>query len=180
MFPTLDTTVFLAINHLYHPPLLTYFMIAFDYLTYTGLAWLTFCLLLIIFAKPKVKKLAKWGLLVVIFTTFIEGGLLKNIIHRPRPFNTLPNVVVYGPRPSDLSFPSGQATNAFAVILFYSLIFRRRQFTIFGFSLATLIGLNRIYLGDHYPLDVAAGIPLGLLCGWVSYQFYRQQPKLFS
>ena len=32
--------------------------------------------------------------------------------------------------------------------------------------LAVSIGLSRIYLGAHYPLDVAAGAALGLISGF--------------
>jgi undecaprenyl-diphosphatase len=34
--------------------------------------------------------------------------------------------------------------------------------------LAVLIAYSRLYLGVHYPIDVAAGALLGLACAWMA------------
>lgn len=34
--------------------------------------------------------------------------------------------------------------------------------------LATLIALSRLYVGVHYPSDVAAGILIGILAAWIA------------
>ncbi len=34
-------------------------------------------------------------------------------------------------------------------------------------ALAAAISYSRIYIGVHYPTDVAAGVCLGIACGWV-------------
>ena len=45
---------------------------------------------------------------------------------------------------------------------------RRRAWAV-GLGLASAVGFSRIYVGAHYPLDVAAGALLGLVCGGVMY-----------
>jgi undecaprenyl-diphosphatase len=35
-------------------------------------------------------------------------------------------------------------------------------------SLAALVSLSRVYVGVHYPLDVIAGVALGIICGLIA------------
>lgn len=63
------------------------------------------------------------------------------------------------------SFPSGHATNVFAAAGFLAAQIRRRKWLrITLFLAAGLVGLSRIVVGAHYPLDVLGGIALGLAC----------------
>ena len=86
--------------------------------------------------------------------------ILKNTIKRQRPcyrFGHLNAHIV----PSDkFSLPSGHAAAAFvfaAVVAFYY-----PSFAVFAYVGAGLIGLSRVFLGVHYPTDIAAGAVLGL------------------
>lgn len=58
------------------------------------------------------------------------------------------------------SFPSNHATNTAAVALITALFWRRRGWL--AFVPALLVAWSRIYTGSHWPLDVAAGICLGI------------------
>ena len=68
----------------------------------------------------------------------------------------------------DHSFPSGHATLSMAFFLAVMLISQtsphRRWIVLLGGLLALLIGLSRLYLGVHYPIDVVGGWLLAL--GW--------------
>ena len=44
-------------------------------------------------------------------------------------------------------------------------------------ALAAAISYSRIYLGVHYPTDVAAGVLLGLACGWIGAPWAIRQGK---
>ena len=57
----------------------------------------------------------------------------------------------------------GHASQSFAAaVVLASALPRRRAW---WFLLAALIAFSRIYIGVHYPLDVAAGIVVGLAVG---------------
>ncbi|RBW70672.1 hypothetical protein DS031_04095 [Bacillus taeanensis] len=85
--------------------------------------------------------------------------LLKTWFERSRP--DLEAVV----RASYYSFPSGHAMNSTAFYGFLAYIvwrrFKKNSIWFAAFLLVLLIGLSRIYLGVHYPIDVAAGISAG-------------------
>jgi membrane-associated phospholipid phosphatase len=61
-----------------------------------------------------------------------------------------------------LSFPSGDATLAFAMTL--SLSWALPRWTLLWWMLGIWIALERIMEGAHYPSDVVAGAGLGILC----------------
>jgi undecaprenyl-diphosphatase len=42
-------------------------------------------------------------------------------------------------------------------------------------ALATAISYSRIYAGVHYPRDVAAGVILGIVCGWIGARWAISQ-----
>lgn len=66
------------------------------------------------------------------------------------------------------SFPSSHATIAFA--LAFTVFWFNKTWGIPLLVAAFLVGWGRVYVGVHYPLDVAVGAVLG---GAVSYIIYR-------
>jgi undecaprenyl-diphosphatase len=84
---------------------------------------------------------------------------------RPRPAD----VRLIWPAPSFPSFPSGHAAIAFATAMVLSLHRHRWGFSVAAIMAATFISLSRVYLGHHYPSDVAAGAALGAAVGAAGY-----------
>jgi undecaprenyl-diphosphatase len=88
----------------------------------------------------------------------------------PRPFELLGFTPLAPMDPNASSFPSGHASYMFA-ITFYLLLANRKEskgarFTGWIFlGLAVIVGLARIYVGVHWPLDIVGGILAGLLAG---------------
>lgn len=89
--------------------------------------------------------------------------LLKNSIRRARPSDALNRSVHAHIIPSDkFSLPSGHTAGAFVMACAITLYFP--LFMPLAFSWALAIGLSRILLGVHFPLDVIAGAILGIFC----------------
>lgn len=108
--------------------------------------------------------------------------LLKRTCRRPRPSelaagtdaaagtadgrNELARVRALAADPDAFSFPSGHTTVAFAVAV--ALAGSASGLGAVVAVLAGGIAVSRVYLGAHYPLDVAAGALLGAASGWVA------------
>jgi len=86
--------------------------------------------------------------------------LLKNIFARERPFKGLEDVQVLGPVLCFSSFPSGHTVSAFALAVVLAVKFPALAFLFYG--VAFLVGISRIYVGAHYPLDVSVGSLVGI------------------
>jgi membrane-associated phospholipid phosphatase len=67
------------------------------------------------------------------------------------------------------SFPSGHTATAFAISIFLSLIIRKSSFAVLMLITATLAGISRVYLLQHFLLDVAIGALLGIYTATVIY-----------
>lgn len=72
------------------------------------------------------------------------------------------------------SFPSGHAASAFAFFLCLALIVRNHAFKFVCFMLALLVAYSRVYLSQHFLVDIYAGSVIGVLGALMLYWvFYR-------
>ncbi len=76
------------------------------------------------------------------------------------------------------SFPSGHAANNMAVATVLILFFPRGGWLYL--PIALLIGYSRIYTGSHWPLDVLAGLLLGVIGGMLSATLLRHGWRAFA
>jgi membrane-associated phospholipid phosphatase len=87
--------------------------------------------------------------------------LVKQVVRRPRPADLLPGIHGRGRDAAGLGYLSGHA--AVAVALGAAALPRlgpaARGLTL---TAIPLVGLTRIYVGAHLPLDIAGGAALGL------------------
>ncbi len=91
---------------------------------------------------------------------------LKRWLLRPRPTRAIAGFTALAENPDAFSFPSGHTTAAFAAAA--ALAGAGFGLGPASLVLAAGIGLSRVYLGAHYPLDVAVGAVLGTACGLVA------------
>ncbi|MFZ0324065.1 MAG: phosphatase PAP2 family protein [Actinomycetes bacterium] len=87
---------------------------------------------------------------------------VKDAIQRGRPSEVLADHMVRSTAVTEgLGFVSGHATVAFACAATLSP-YVTRGWRTFGYGLATAVGLSRVVVGAHFPLDVVGGAALGL------------------
>jgi membrane-associated phospholipid phosphatase len=126
---------------------------------------------------------AVMALIAALFTTGINV-LVKDLVQRPRPTPNLVNVFAKLP---SYSFPSGHVMFylgffGFIWFLAFTLLkpsLKRSLLLVFFGILIVLVGVSRIYLGEHWPSDVLGSYLLGSLTLVVIIQFYLWGKKRF-
>jgi undecaprenyl-diphosphatase len=99
-------------------------------------------------------RLAVAAALLLLFTSNGVSELLKLWFERPRPCQVLETVrVLVGCSGGSFSFPSSHAVNVTAQAALFASFYRPLAIPLFG--LAGAVGYSRIYVGVHYPADVA-------------------------
>lgn len=119
----------------------------------------SFALVLLIFGNTKIKLIAVEALVILSISQTIVYSV-KKLLGRERPYTIIEKLNTFGIDLSDYSFPSGHTTASFSIAT--TLALNMPALTFIVFIIATIIGISRIYLGVHYPTDVAAGMILGV------------------
>jgi undecaprenyl-diphosphatase len=88
---------------------------------------------------------------------------LKRSLTRARPDVSIEGFEALAANPDRFSFPSGHTAAAFGVAVAFAG--EPAGLSPLALLLATGIGLSRVYLGAHYPLDVGVGALLGVFAG---------------
>ena len=105
---------------------------------------------------------ASWGRLLAGGTgAWALSKVAKRMVRRPRPAILLPGTRCRGPEAAGLGYLSGHAGVAVALgaAALPRLGTAGRALTL---SAVPVVGLTRVYVGAHLPLDVAGGMALGL------------------
>ena len=130
----------------------------------------------------------QWEALMALIAALLSIGLnvlVKDLIQRPRPGPTLVHVLAML---NDFSFPSGHVMfytgfYGFIVFLAFALLkpSLKRTLLLASFGLLVLlIGISRIYVGEHWASDVLGAYLLGTLTLVAIIQFYRWgKPRFF-
>ncbi len=163
----LDRSIFLFLNSMHTP-----FMDEVMRVLSMRLVWVPWYLFIIwILAARYGKRVWIPLVLVPVLILFTDQGcnLLKNLIERPRPCHepSLAGMVhtVRGHCCGMYGFVSAHASNFFGIAAFTAPLIRRKWYTWLAIIWGVLVSYSRIYLGVHYPGDVAGGALLGIAAG---------------
>lgn len=151
-----DESLFLWINSLYSN-FANYYFFAITFMG-SSIFWLALIILFWFGGKKDASiRLLYVFILDSIFLLFLKYGFV-----RPRPTQDFQNFLIdydLGP-----SFPSGHTQRAFSGMMVLGSYFGK--ISAWLFLLSCLVGLSRIYLGFHYPLDVLIGLMNGIITGY--------------
>ena len=161
---SLDTSVFLFINHLPHFFFADIVAKFLSGIGEWGAVWFVIAVLLFIREEKKHHLFFLPFMLSGCISVFVSEVIVKWIVARPRPFIEMGAIILENP--NNYSFPSTHATLAWAMALV--LASHEMRFRYLFYLLAICISLSRIFLGVDYPLDFIGGSILGIMIGWLS------------
>lgn len=163
---------FILLNF-YHTPFLDF---AFQGITLLGdgIFSVVFCLALLVVKKRYLS--------FMIFVSFASSGIaaqvLKYFISEARPAIFLEktnypyfidNVTLHNFH----SFPSGHTTSIFALVSIIAFASKDKKYAIPLVLLGALVGYSRMYLGQHFMVDVTVGSLIGILFSIISWIFFQ-------
>lgn len=169
--------------HLYinsfHHVYLNYF---FRYVTHIGDGiFIAALILLLVFIRYRYALLLACSYLL---SSLITQFLKKFIFHdfeRPKKFFEdvaglyyVPGVELH----SFNSFPSGHATTAFALFFCLALIVQQHSLKLICFIMALTVTFSRLYLSQHFFIDIYFGSLIGIASTLLIYYFIQTSKKL--
>ncbi len=138
---------------------------------YLGYFLIIFSFLFLLKNFKKYKFLPVLAFFSGFFARYGVVELIRFFTYKNRPFID-ENVVALFEHASTSSFPSGHTAFFFA---FSTIVFLYNKKAGYFFYLASfLIGFSRIVSGVHWPLDILAGIIIGIITGFLTWIVFKR------
>lgn len=128
--------------------------------------------LVVLLLREKNWRARTYQFLLMGLSALIARGLFVEVIHffynKPRPFVALAFKPLTDLQFSN-AFPSGHAATFFALAT--AVVFFNRRWAYWLFAGAVLMGVARVFVGVHWPIDILGGAAVGvvsaLIARWV-------------
>jgi len=145
-----------------------------------GITWVAVAILVVIFRRQYLLLIVCAIIVSTLITQFAKHFIFP---HEFRPtyglidmklIHTVTGVELYTAN----SFPSGHTATAFTLFLLACLLVKKWWVVPVGFVCAVLVGYSRIYLAQHFPMDVGAGILVAIITVILSAQIQKRWAPL--
>lgn len=160
-FLDLDTRLFVLLNREWTSPFLDVVMPVLTDFDHWRIPVILILLAFLAKGGTEVRMGILFAVLAVVAADQLSSSGIKPLFERARPFH-----VIEGARKLSgahgYAFPSSHAANTFAAGVFLALRFRRWWPVL---VVPLVVSYSRVYVGVHYPSDVAAGAVLGAAVG---------------
>ncbi len=165
----MEGQILLFIQNNLRSPILDPVMLFITSLGNAGILWIALTVILVLIKKTRPVGIC-CAIALLLQITLING-ILKNVVGRIRPYEVVDGLICLVGVQKDPSFPSGHTTSSIACswVMFNRL---PKKIGIPALIVAVLIALSRLYVGVHYPTDVAAGIIIGIILGILAMFIY--------
>lgn len=152
-----------------HIPVFDAFFLGYSFL---GMGWV---LIPIVFILVLRRRDLIAPLLIAVAVETVLVLVCKDLFQQPRPARMLGAANVHLLVPLyEHAFPSGDAAMAFVIAGVLQFGARHWWWKALWFLYAALIAYERIYVGVHFPLDVVAGMVIGLLTAAIGLRVTRK------
>ena len=163
---SVNSTIFQTINDLGKdfPIINPLFIFLAEYMLY----FLALFLVIFWFTRIYHNRLMVIQAVLAFILAEIFGKLVSTLHSNYQPFVEMEDVNLLIVKEVNNSFPSDHTIVFFSICVSFALM-RKHQWYIW-LPLAGLVGLSRIWVGVHYPADVAVGAILATLAALIMYR----------
>jgi hypothetical protein len=130
----------------------------------------------LIFQSSETREMGRDALEASLFTHLLNKYALKPAFGRKRPLDSS-GETSFHPFSGHTSFPSGHATQAFAIASVVAARSKGWILPTLAYGAATVVAFDRVNDRAHFASDVLAGAVLGTLTGRVLVNRHRKQTK---
>lgn len=152
-----------------------------DFLMVFGAEYLIFLTFLTVGVLTLIGSVKERKALIIVALGFLIQFIIRKVVHviyfEPRPFVTY-QITPLIEHAANAAFPSGHTTIMATVASAY--YFCKSKFTLLFILLMLWVGLSRIFVGVHYPLDILGGILTGFISVALAWPLKNLLKQKFS
>ena len=141
-----------------------------------GWVWIPYLSVVVVLLKKDVKLIILNFLLSTLITQISKHVIWDNV-NRPilsgiplDEIHTVPGVVMH----SWNSFPSGHTATAFTLFLLTVYLFPTKWIFAIGAIFALICAYSRVYLGQHFPMDLGGGMLVAVISVQLSMLIHQK------